>query len=68
MNFPEKKDLVFEYSNYLLSCKKSEKHKHPFLRKNAELTDGQTDGQKDNGDFIGASKERGSNKKLNAGI
>ena len=38
---------VFKYSNYVLSCKKSEKTNDPFLVKNSELTDR----QRDNSDF-----------------
>ena len=57
--FLEKEDLsVFKYSNYLPSCKKSQKTNDPFLGKNAELTDRQTV----IGDFIGPSVGRESNK------
>ena len=36
MNFPGKTNAlsVFKYSNYLLSCQKSEKTNEPFLKKN----------------------------------
>ena len=46
MNFPGKKHAVsgFKYSNYLPSCKKSEKTNASFLRK---MPDGQTDRQAD---------------------
>ena len=61
----EKGLSVFRYSNYLLSCLKYENY-WAISEKNAELTDGQTDtridGQTDNGDFIGPSVARGSNK------
>ena len=57
---------VFKYSNYLPLCKKSEETGNPFLRKNVELTDGQTDRQTDkqtdthtgNGSFIGRDPNR----------
>ena len=48
---------VFKYSNYLASCKKSEKTNDLFLAKNAELTDRKTK----KGNFIGPSVGRGSN-------
>ena len=47
---------VFRYSNYLLSCQKSEKTIEPFLRKTPDgQTDWWTDRQTDNGNFIGPS-------------
>ena len=57
---------VFKYSNYLPLCKKSEETGNSFLRKNFELTDGQTDRQTDkqtdthtgNGSFIGRDPNR----------
>ena len=57
---------VFKHSNYLPLCKKSEETGNPFLRKNVELTDGQTDRQTDkqtdthtgNGSFIGRDPNR----------
>ena len=57
---------VFKYSNYLPLCKKSEETGNSFLRKNVELTDGQTDRQTDkqtdthtgNGSFIGRDPNR----------
>ena len=49
---------VFIYSNYLPSCKKSEKNNELFLRKMPNrLTDRWTDRPIDNGDFIGPSVE-----------
>ena len=33
MNFPGEKGPIFEYSNYLLLCKKSEKTNDSFIRK-----------------------------------
>ena len=57
MNVPEKKKAlsVFRYSNCLPSSQKLEKLYRPISEKNAKLTDGQTD----NGDFIGPSVGRG---------
>ena len=43
MNFPGKSLSVFRYSNYLPSCKKSEKTDDQFLKKIAKLTDRWTD-------------------------
>ena len=57
--FSWKKGLsVFKYSNYLRSCKKSEKTNK---MKNAELTDGRTDRRTNNGGLIGPSVGQGSN-------
>ena len=49
----------YKYSNYLPSCKKSEKTNELFLRK---MPNWQTDGQTDNSYFIGPSVRWGSNK------
>ena len=49
----------YKYSNYLPSCKKSEKTNELFLRK---MPNWQTDGQTDNSYFIGPSVGWGSNK------
>ena len=60
MNFPEKRVLsVSRYSNYLTSCQKSVKNYRAILNKNAKLRDGQTDGQRDNSDFLGPAAGRG---------
>ena len=49
--------------NYLPSYKKLGKINDPFLKKNAELTDKRMERQRDtNGDFIGPSVGRESNK------
>ena len=62
---------VFEHSNHLPSYKKSEKNLWPIPKKNAELADGdeesdrQTEGQTDNGDFIGPYPGRGFKKIFN---
>ena len=51
---------VVRYSNYLPSYKKSAKTIEPFLRKTPSWrVDTRTDGQTDNGDFIGPSVGRG---------
>ena len=51
--------LVFKYSNYLSTCRKSEKKQWSIPEKNAELIDRQSD----NGDFtIGPSVGQGFNK------
>ena len=51
---------VVRYSNYLPSYKKSAKTIEPFLRKTPSWrVDRRTDGQTDNGDFIGPSVGRG---------
>ena len=62
MNFPGKTNAlsVFKYSNYLLSCQKSEKANEPFFKK--KRTDAQIDRQTDNSDFIGPSKGWGPKK------
>ena len=63
MNFPRKNPLsVFKYSNYLPSCKKSEKTNVPFLRKMLKWWMGrQVEGQTDNHNFVGPSLGWGSN-------